>query len=58
METSRQYENMFIIRKMISDRENNFIQIACNKWLKYRNVQPNYKNENMRSSAINSVPLC
>ena len=32
------YENMFIIRKMYSDGENNFKQNKYNKWMKYRNV--------------------
>ena len=38
------YENMFIIKKMIFNRENNFTQNKSNKWVKYRNVLPNHKN--------------
>ena len=38
--------------KMISDGENNFMQNKCNKWIKYRNVLPNYKNANMGSSTV------
>ena len=33
--------------KMDSDRANDFMQNKCNKWMKYRNVLPNHKNNNM-----------
>ena len=41
MKTSGLYQNMFIIRKMISDAESSFMQNTCNKCMKYRNVQAN-----------------
>ena len=38
--------------KMISDRENNFIQSKCNKWIKYIYVLPIHNNANIGSSAM------
>ena len=46
------YENMLIIRKIIFEGYNNFMQNKCNKWMKKKNVLPNHKDVNMESSAI------
>ena len=40
------YENKFVISKMISDGENNFMENKYNKWMKYRKVLPKHKNAN------------
>ena len=52
MKTSSMYENMFIISKIISGGESNFMQNKSNTWMQYRNVLSRYKNANMGSSTV------
>ena len=59
MKTSSTYIILYIymnksssLVKIISNGMNNFVENKCNKWVKYRNVLPNHKNDNMGSSSI------
>ena len=38
--------------KIISDGENNFMEYKWNNLMKYRNVLPNHKNDNMWSPTV------